>query len=140
MNARQKKKLWKRDGYFHYKDYKLWQRVLQIAEAKYGKTAVIEWIAKNQDARGSNLIKITTTRKGWPIDVDLYSHVYPVAMQSGIPEKYQWHGPIMCPMIPLNARCVAIEEYEELRKKYTDYLNKVSTASSACEAMGMEVD
>lgn len=140
MDKRQKKKLKKRNGHFHYRDYKLWQRVFQLAEAKYGKLAVTEWITKNQDGLGSNLIKVTTTRKGWPIDVDLYSHVYPVAMRPGIPEKYQWKGPLMCPMTPLKSECVTTEEYEELRKKYTDYLNKVSAASSACEAMGMEVD
>lgn len=140
MNARQKKKLKKRDGHFHYRHYKLWQRVWQIAEVKYGKLAVAEWINRNQDGQGSNLINVTTTRKGWPIDVELYSHVYPVSIQAGIPEKYQWHGPIMCPMTPLNAKCVSTEEYEEIRKKYEDYLNKAKTPSSGCEAMGMEVD
>ena len=138
MNKRQKKKLWKRDGHFHYKDYKLWQRVFQLAEAKYGKLAVAEWITKNQDGLGSNLIKITTTRKGWPIDVDLYSHVYPVAMRPGIPEKYQLKGPIMCPMTPLKSKCVNPEEYEKILKEYREYLKP--RVASACEAMGMEVD
>ena len=139
MNARQKKKLKKRDGHFHYRDYKLWQRVWALAEAKYGKYAVAEWIAKKQDVQGSNLINVTTTRKGWPIDVKLYSNVYPVAMRSGVPEKYQWKGPIMCRLkTPMNAACVNPEEYKEALEEYQKYIKQ--RAASACEAMGMEVD
>lgn len=97
MNKRQKKKLNKRDGHFHYHKYKFYKRIWELAEAKYGKDYVDMWKQETDLITGyKRNMMIITTRKSWPIDVVLMRGVYP----SGI----------------------------------------ITKASSACEAMGMEVD
>lgn len=97
MNARQKKKLKKRDGHFHYHKYKFYKRVWELAVIKYGKDYVDMWKRESTLMTGykrNMMIIIRTTRK--PLDVELLRGVYPSAIST--------------------------------------------KASSACEAMGMEVD
>lgn len=97
MNKRQKKKLNKRDGHFHYHKYKFYKRIWELAEVKYGKDYVDMWKQETDLITGyKRNMMIIITRKSWPIDVELLRGVYP----SGI----------------------------------------ITKASSACEAMGMEVD
>ena len=80
MNKRQKKKLAKRDGHFHYKKYRYWKRVWELAEAKYGKETVKAWKAEAEGYKTGykrNMMYIITNRKLWPIDVTLLIGVYP---------------------------------------------------------------
>lgn len=80
MNKRQKKKLKKRDGHFHYKNYHYWKRVWELAENKYGKEIVEAWKAEaeeNKTGYKRNMMYIITNRKLWPINVTLLRGVYP---------------------------------------------------------------
>ena len=80
MNKRQKKKLTKRDGHFHYKKYRYWKRVWELAEDKYGKENVEAWKTEAEEYRNSykrNMMYIITNRKLWPINVMLLRHVIP---------------------------------------------------------------
>ena len=82
MNKRQKKKLKKRDGHFHYRKYKFYKQVWKLAEAKYGKDYVDMWKRETTLMTGykSNMMFIATTRTSWPIDVILVRSVYPSAI------------------------------------------------------------
>ena len=80
MNKRQKKKLKKHWGIFHYKKYCYWKRVWELAEAKYGKENVEAWKAEAEENKTSykrNMMYIITNRKLWPIDVTLFRNVFP---------------------------------------------------------------
>lgn len=147
MNKRQKKKLMKRDGHFHYKNYYWWQRVWALAEAKHGVEYVEAWRLEAANMKGfqRNMIYImtspfTTNRfKSWPMDVTLFRGVYPgtqvVPPPTDKPE-IETHFTEFSESTP---------EFESKVKRYLDewrsYLNnREKAASSACEAMGMEVD
>lgn len=67
MNRRQKKKLKKRDGHFHYKDYRWWQRVWELAAAKHGVEYVKAWRLEAANVKGfqRNMIYIVTSPFCW---------------------------------------------------------------------------
>lgn len=146
MNKRQKKKLMKRDGHFHYKHYRWWQRVWALAEAKHGVEYVKAWRLETANMKGfqQNMIYIvtspfTTNRfKSWPVNVTLLRGVYPgkqvVPPPTDKPEIE----------IPFTEFSESTPEFASKVERYLNewrsYLNNRNTASSACEAMGMEVD
>jgi len=150
MNQRQKKKLWKRDGHFHYRDYFWWQRVWTLAEAKHGVEYVNAWRLEAANMKGfqRNMIYIvtspfTTNRfKSWPVDVTLFRGVYPGAQV--VP------SPTDKPEIDIHYTDFTefSESTPEFASKVERYLNewhaymnnREKAASSACEAMGMEAD
>ena len=147
MNARQKKKLKKRDGHFHYKNYRWWQRVWELAAAKHGVEYVKAWRLETANMKGfqRNMIYIvtspfTTNRfKSWPVNVTLLRGVYPDAQVVPPPTDK--------PEIDLHFAELS-ESTPEFASKVERYLNewhaymnnRKKAASSACEAMGMEAD
>lgn len=122
MNKRQKTKLMKRDGHFHYKDYKFYRRVFEIAEAKYGKESVQAWqLIPKKDSYSRNLLYVKTTRKGWPIDVDMFRNVYPSAFRTTFTERN-------IPEINLTYTELASMEpnpevVSEFERRYNEWLN-----------------
>ena len=147
MNKRQKKKLKKRDGHFHYRDYFWWQRVWALAEAKHGVEYVNAWRLETADMKGfqRNMIYIatspfTTNRfKSWPVNVTLLRGVYPGTQVVPPPtDKPEIE-------IPFTEFSESTPEFRSKVKKYLDEWhaalnNGKKAAASACEAMGMEVD
>lgn len=147
MNARQKKKLKKRDGHFHYKHYRWWQRVWALAEAKHGVEYVKAWRLETANMKDfqRNMIYIvtspfTTNRfKSWPVNVTLLRGVYP--------GKQVVPPPTDKPEIETHFTEFS-KSPQEFASKVERYLNewhaymnnRKKAASSACEAMGMEVD
>ena len=148
MTKRQKKKLKKRDGHFHYKDYVWWQRVWELAEAKHGVEYVKAWMRERSSTKGfqRNMIHImtspfTTNRfKSWPVDVTLFRGVYPGTQVVPPPTD---NPEIKIPFTELS------ESTPEFASKVERCLNEwrqavlnngKQAASSACEAMGMDVD
>jgi hypothetical protein len=124
MNRRQQKKLEKRNGHFHYKDYKFYRRVFEIAEAKYGKESVQAWLLIPKKHSYSNkLLYVKTTRKGWPIDVDMFHDVYPSAPRTTFTERN-------IPEINLTYTELASMEPDpgvvsEFERRYNEWLNFV---------------
>lgn len=147
MTKRQKKKLKKRDGHFHYRDYFWWQRVWALAEAKHGVEYVKAWRLEAANMKGfqRNMIYIvtspfTTNRfKSWPVNVTLLRGVYPGTQVVPPPtDKPEIE-------IPLTEFSESTPEFRSKVKKYLDERhaalnNGKKAAASACEAMGMEVD
>lgn len=147
MNKRKRKKLSKRDGHFHYRDYYWWQRVWDLAAAKHGVEYVKAWRLEAANMKGfqRNMIYIvtspfTTNRfKSWPVNVTLLRGVYPgkqvVPPPTDKPE-------IEIPFTEFS------ESTPEFGSKVEQYLNEwhaymnngKKAAASGCEAMGMEVD
>lgn len=150
MNKRQKKKLKKRDGHFHYKDYFWWQRVWELAEAKHGVEYVKAWRLEAANMKGfqRNMIYIvtspfTTNRfKSWPTNVTLLRGVYPgtqvVPPPADKPE-------IDIPYTDFTEFSESTPEFRSNVERYLNawhaYMNNgKKAAASGCEAAGMEVD
>lgn len=147
MNKRQKKKLMKRDGHFHYKNYRWWQRVWALAEAKHGVEYVKAWRLEAANMKGfqRNMIYIvtspfTTNRfKSWPVNVTLLRGVYPGTQVVPPPTD---NPEIKIPFTELSESTPEfVSKVERYLNEWHAYMNnRKKAASSACEAMGMEVD
>ncbi|MBO4736677.1 MAG: hypothetical protein J5614_09830 [Paludibacteraceae bacterium] len=85
MNRRQKKKLEKRNGHRHYRDYKRWKLVIEFGCKKYGPK-FIDYMNDGTDLTtgyASTLLYIMWHRSGRSIhDLLLYGNAYPSSIST----------------------------------------------------------